>query len=64
MVFQESWAQPEVTILHLGRGQVSVEDLKDISLCMLLKEELGICFITAQILSKFVLASNVALTYT
>ena len=31
-MLQESYAQPEVTILHLGGGPSSVKELKDIAM--------------------------------
>ena len=39
MVLQESYAQPQVTILHLGGSLVPAEELKGILLCISLEEE-------------------------
>ena len=42
-MLQESGAQPEVTILHLGGVLVPAEELRDVLLCISLEGEPGPC---------------------
>ena len=53
MVFQESCAQPEVTILQLGGALSSCRKTQRYILCVSLEEELGLCFIAALLFDCF-----------